>query len=232
MANRLTWGIGALGRNRGRRGIRRRRPVSWNPFHDQPRECDPIPAAVQRSDRFETHKGGDDGREDANGEQHRDRRQEDHRIGGGDFGDEGRAHGERHRHRQGQPAHHARQYELQRLADHQRDDPRGRSADCQAHADLVPAARDEVGEHGIESGRGQGRRSTGALPVWPCSCRPSASTACWPTTFHSGPVRLACAAPSGASRGQIAGLILRQGLWKVGIGVVLGLIGAALLSRS
>jgi putative ABC transport system permease protein len=36
----------------------------------------------------------------------------------------------------------------------------------------------------------------------------------------------------GASRGQIVGLILRQGLWKGGIGVVLGLIGAALLSRS
>jgi putative ABC transport system permease protein len=36
----------------------------------------------------------------------------------------------------------------------------------------------------------------------------------------------------GASRGQIAGLILRQGLWKAGIGVVLGLVGAALLSRS
>ena len=36
----------------------------------------------------------------------------------------------------------------------------------------------------------------------------------------------------GASRGQIANLILRQGLWKGGIGVVLGLIGAALLSRS
>jgi ABC-type antimicrobial peptide transport system permease subunit len=36
----------------------------------------------------------------------------------------------------------------------------------------------------------------------------------------------------GASRGQIATLILQQGLWKAGIGVVLGLIGAALLSRS
>ena len=36
----------------------------------------------------------------------------------------------------------------------------------------------------------------------------------------------------GASRGQIARLILRQGLWKGGIGVVLGLIGAALLSTS
>jgi predicted permease len=36
----------------------------------------------------------------------------------------------------------------------------------------------------------------------------------------------------GASRGQIAGLILRQGLWKGGIGVGLGLIGAAILSRS
>ena len=36
----------------------------------------------------------------------------------------------------------------------------------------------------------------------------------------------------GASRGQIASLILRQGLWKGGIGVVLGLIGAAVLSRS
>ena len=36
----------------------------------------------------------------------------------------------------------------------------------------------------------------------------------------------------GASRGQIANLILRQGLWKGGIGVVLGLVGAALLSRS
>jgi putative ABC transport system permease protein len=36
----------------------------------------------------------------------------------------------------------------------------------------------------------------------------------------------------GASRGQIAGLILRQGLWKGGIGVVIGLIGAVLLSSS
>ena len=36
----------------------------------------------------------------------------------------------------------------------------------------------------------------------------------------------------GASREQIAGLILRQGLWKAGIGVVLGLIGAAVLSNS
>jgi putative ABC transport system permease protein len=35
----------------------------------------------------------------------------------------------------------------------------------------------------------------------------------------------------GASRGQIASLIVRQGLWKGGVGVVLGLIGAVLLSR-
>jgi len=36
----------------------------------------------------------------------------------------------------------------------------------------------------------------------------------------------------GASQGQIAGLILRQGLWNVAVGVTLGLLGAALLSRS
>jgi putative ABC transport system permease protein len=36
----------------------------------------------------------------------------------------------------------------------------------------------------------------------------------------------------GASRGQIATLFLRQGLWKGGIGVGLGLLGAALLSSS
>ena len=36
----------------------------------------------------------------------------------------------------------------------------------------------------------------------------------------------------GASRAQIANLILRQGLWKGGIGVALGLVGAAILSRS
>src|SRR5204863_3184214 len=36
----------------------------------------------------------------------------------------------------------------------------------------------------------------------------------------------------GASRGQIATLFLRQGLWKGGIGVGIGLVGAALLSRS
>jgi predicted permease len=36
----------------------------------------------------------------------------------------------------------------------------------------------------------------------------------------------------GASRGQIASLILRQGLWKGAIGIVVGLAGAALLSRS
>jgi predicted permease len=36
----------------------------------------------------------------------------------------------------------------------------------------------------------------------------------------------------GASRGQISGQILKQGLWKGAIGVALGLIGAAFLSRS
>jgi predicted permease len=36
----------------------------------------------------------------------------------------------------------------------------------------------------------------------------------------------------GASRAQISGQVLKQGLWKGGIGVALGLIGAALLSRS
>ena len=35
----------------------------------------------------------------------------------------------------------------------------------------------------------------------------------------------------GASRGQIVGMILRQGLWKSGIGIGLGLTGAFLLSR-
>lgn len=35
----------------------------------------------------------------------------------------------------------------------------------------------------------------------------------------------------GASREQIVGLILKQGLWKTGIGIVLGLTGAFLLSR-
>jgi predicted permease len=36
----------------------------------------------------------------------------------------------------------------------------------------------------------------------------------------------------GASRGQIVGLILKQGLWKSGVGVAIGLIGAWLLSSS
>ncbi len=36
----------------------------------------------------------------------------------------------------------------------------------------------------------------------------------------------------GASREQIIGLILQQGLWKAGVGIVTGLIGAVLLSRS
>ena len=35
----------------------------------------------------------------------------------------------------------------------------------------------------------------------------------------------------GASQGQIVGLILKQGLWKAGIGVVIGLVGAYFLSR-
>jgi ABC-type antimicrobial peptide transport system permease subunit len=35
----------------------------------------------------------------------------------------------------------------------------------------------------------------------------------------------------GASHGQIVGLILKQGLWKAGIGVVIGLVGAYFLSR-
>jgi putative ABC transport system permease protein len=36
----------------------------------------------------------------------------------------------------------------------------------------------------------------------------------------------------GASQGQIVELILKQGLWKTGIGVVIGLVGAALLSHT
>jgi putative ABC transport system permease protein len=36
----------------------------------------------------------------------------------------------------------------------------------------------------------------------------------------------------GASHGQIVGLILRQGLWKSGLGVMLGLVGAFFVSRS
>lgn len=36
----------------------------------------------------------------------------------------------------------------------------------------------------------------------------------------------------GAAHGQIVALILKQGLWKTGIGIVLGLIGAALLSHA
>ena len=35
----------------------------------------------------------------------------------------------------------------------------------------------------------------------------------------------------GASKEQIIGLILKQGLWKAGVGVVIGLVGALLLSR-
>jgi putative ABC transport system permease protein len=36
----------------------------------------------------------------------------------------------------------------------------------------------------------------------------------------------------GASRGQIIGLVLKQGLWKGGLGVAIGLVGAVLLSTS
>jgi predicted permease len=36
----------------------------------------------------------------------------------------------------------------------------------------------------------------------------------------------------GASQGEIVGLILKQGLWKTGVGIVLGLVGAVLLSHS
>jgi putative ABC transport system permease protein len=36
----------------------------------------------------------------------------------------------------------------------------------------------------------------------------------------------------GASRGQIVGLIMRQGLWKTGAGLVIGLVGAVLLSHT
>lgn len=78
-----------------------------------------LPQCGDRIDSRRT-KGGGRGREDADCEQHRDRRQEHHRIGSVDLADEGRAHGERHRHSQGQPARHARQHELQRLADDRR----------------------------------------------------------------------------------------------------------------
>ncbi|WP_415907533.1 FtsX-like permease family protein [Oleiharenicola sp. Vm1] len=36
----------------------------------------------------------------------------------------------------------------------------------------------------------------------------------------------------GASHGEIIALILKQGLWKTGFGIGLGLVGAVLLSRS
>ena len=36
----------------------------------------------------------------------------------------------------------------------------------------------------------------------------------------------------GASRGQIVGMILRQGLWKSGLGIAVGLVGAFFVSRS
>jgi ABC-type antimicrobial peptide transport system permease subunit len=35
----------------------------------------------------------------------------------------------------------------------------------------------------------------------------------------------------GASHGHIIAMILKQGLWKAGVGVVIGLVGAILLSR-
>src|SRR6185295_2353222 len=35
----------------------------------------------------------------------------------------------------------------------------------------------------------------------------------------------------GASRGQIVGMVIKQGLWKSGLGIVIGLMGAFLLSR-
>lgn len=36
----------------------------------------------------------------------------------------------------------------------------------------------------------------------------------------------------GASQGEIVGMVLKQGLWKTGVGIALGLVGAVLLSRS
>ena len=36
----------------------------------------------------------------------------------------------------------------------------------------------------------------------------------------------------GASGGQIIGMVLKQGLWKTGLGIVIGLVGAFFLSRS
>lgn len=49
----------------------------------------------QRGDRIDSRctEGVDGGREEPNGEQHRDRWHEDHRIGGGDSGDEGSRRG-------------------------------------------------------------------------------------------------------------------------------------------